>query len=84
MRSCKFCRCVGTGLSSMYCADPHATRQGFEFLHRHLIAHRDLGPDNILINFGEGRVAPPRKFGERPLPFRGRTRFILYIIIYSC
>jgi serine/threonine protein kinase len=68
----------------VYCAQLHATRQGFEFLHRHLIAHRDVGPDNILINLAEGRLAPPGKFGERPLPFRGRMRCILYTIIYAC
>ncbi|KIM80431.1 hypothetical protein PILCRDRAFT_9611 [Piloderma croceum F 1598] len=49
-----------------------APLQGFEFLHRHLVAHRDVGADNILINFSEGWLRPLVEHGERPNPFRGQ------------
>ncbi|KIM80432.1 hypothetical protein PILCRDRAFT_9612 [Piloderma croceum F 1598] len=32
----------------------HLLLQRFEFLHRNLVAHRDVGAENILINFAEG------------------------------
>ena len=59
-------------LFSMYRADLSVTLQGFEFLHRNLVAHRDVGSDNILVNFAEGNTGPPTNPGERPLPLRGR------------
>ncbi|KIM81809.1 hypothetical protein PILCRDRAFT_491185 [Piloderma croceum F 1598] len=57
--------------------------QGFEFLHRHLIAHRDVAADNILINFSDSRLTPPPERGKLPMPFRGRTRCIL-CSCYQC
>jgi len=45
MRSCRFSRFATTDLPSIYCG---ATGQGFEFLHRNMVAHRDVGPENIL------------------------------------
>jgi len=61
----------------------NTTRQGFEFLHRHLIAHRDVGADNILINLAEGSLAL-EKWGERFLPIRACKKSILHIIEYDC
>jgi serine/threonine protein kinase len=59
-------------LFSIYRADLSVTLQGFEFLHHNLVAHRDVGSDNILVNFAEGNTGPLTNPGERPLPFRGR------------
>ncbi|KIM81815.1 hypothetical protein PILCRDRAFT_821171 [Piloderma croceum F 1598] len=57
--------------------------QGFEFLHRHLIAHRDVGADNILINLADGRLGPPVLGGGRPLPFRELFPVRYYIIDFE-
>ena len=58
----------------------NTTRQGFEFLHRHLIAHCDVGADNILINLAEGLLAL-EKWGDRPLPIRACKKSILHDVI---
>ncbi|KIM72938.1 hypothetical protein PILCRDRAFT_10900 [Piloderma croceum F 1598] len=50
-----------------------------KFLHRHLVAHRDVGADNILINVTEGQMAPPGESGQRPFPFRGLFPVRYYI-----
>jgi hypothetical protein len=77
----RFYRFVMSNLSSMYCAEPNTTCQGFKFPHRNLVTLCDVGADNILINFAEGWLAPDNDFTNRPMPFCGRKGLISCIII---
>jgi len=69
-------------LFSMYRTDLSATRQGFEFIHHNLVAHRDVGSDNILINLLRVKRYLQLILARDRSPF-GRVRY-LYFILSTC